>query len=111
MPHLLLEYSKNLTTHIYDSKLLHQLHKAVENSGLFPNSDVKSRSYGYDEVVITGDNLSFVHIVLMMLSGRNTETRKALAESLFKITKSSIPYTDKISVEIREMDAETYQKT
>lgn len=111
MPHLLLEYSKNLTTHVYESNLLAQLHDIVEASGIFEKSSLKSRSYGYDEVYITGNNESFLHITLSMLTGRNVETRKALSESLFKITKASVPYTDKISVEIREMDAETYQKT
>lgn len=111
MPHLLLEYSKNLTTHVYDTELLKQLHKTVETSGIFDNSSLKSRSYGYDEVYITGNNESFLHITLTMLSGRTIETRKALSESIFKITKALVPYTDKISVEIREMDTETYQKT
>ncbi len=111
MPHLLLEYSKNLTTHVYDTNLLVLLHDIVENSGIFENSPLKSRSYGFDEVHITGNNVSFLHITLSMLAGRSTEARKALSESIFKITKATIPYTDKISVEIREMDAETYQKT
>ena len=96
---------------MYDSKLLQQLHGTVQTSGIFGKSNLKSRSYGYDEVCITGNNESFVHITLLMLTGRNVETRKALSESIYTITKASIPYTDEISVEIREMDAETYSKT
>ncbi len=111
MPHLLVEYSKNLTTHVYDSELLKQLHKTIETSGIFTKSSLKSRSYGYDEVFITGNNESFLHITLSMLSGRSVETRRALAQSISSIAKALIPFTDQISVEIREMDAETYQKT
>ena len=111
MPHLLLEYSHNLSSRIQDTNLLVQLHDIVESSGIFSKSSLKSRGRSYDEVHITGNNESFLHITLMMLEGRNVETRNALAESLFKITKASIPYTDQISVDIREMDAATYQKT
>ena len=68
-------------------------------------------SFGYDEVVITGNNESFLHITLSMLAGRTVETRRALAQSISSITKALVPFTDKVSVEIREMDAETYQKS
>lgn len=110
MPHIVVEYSRNLENHVKDSRLLSELQSCVTASGLFDKNAIKSRSIAYDNFVMPGNNENFIHITVSILNGRSLEARKALSSSLFTISKGLIPLVDKLSVDIREMDAETYLK-
>ena len=110
MPHIVVEHSSILETPMRESGLLPALHRAVVDSGLFSPEAVKARSVAYDDVVLPEGAANFVHITVSILSGRSEEQRAALAGDLFTLAQKTLPVADKLSVDIREMCAETYRK-
>ena len=110
MPHIVVEYSRNLHVSVQESHLLKELHQVVIASGLFSPQAVKARGMAYDDYILTGDDDSFVHINIAILGGRPLDARKALMESVYAMASGLLPHADKISLNIHEMDAETYKK-
>jgi len=110
MPHIVIEYSDNLKTDLETSELTKKLHKAVVEFGLFEPASVKARSLEYSDFVLTGAASSFIHVTVSILSGRTVEQRNALNDAVFKVISTAVPAAEKISSDIREMNAETYKK-
>lgn len=110
MPHIVIEYSDNLSKQIKSSKATALAHKAVVDSGLFSPEAVKARSLAYDDYVLHNEAKSFLHVTISILTGRNEEERKALSGVVFKTISNAIPDADKVSVNIHEMDKASYTK-
>jgi len=110
MPHIVTEYSDNLTNDIRESELLKKLHKAVVESGLFSPDAVKARSISYNDYILPDGTNNFIHITISILAGRTVEQRLALSKSAYQIAAEAIPSAQKISVNIHEMNKETYRK-
>ena len=111
MPHIVVEYSRNLQHSVKDNHLLKELHKVVIESDLFSPEAVKARAVAYDDYVMTTPYDSFAHVNISILNGRPLEARKALLESVYAMARGLLPKADKISVNIHEMDADTYKKS
>lgn len=88
MPHLTLEYTRNLT-HFDPARALTALNEAMFDSGLFGEPDIKSRAVGLDvyQVGVRDTPRGFVHVDVAMLAGRSDEERKSLADSLLNALK------------------------
>ena len=111
MPHCLLEYSKPDQKKFNISDLLNTLHRAVSDYGLFQPGDVKSRAIGYDDFLVgTAQNGNFIHITVMILTGRSKETMNALSRHILQIIKDAVPDVISLTVEVREMEREAYSK-
>jgi len=110
MPHIVVEYSNNLTDSIQKSEILGKLHESIIESGLFSPDAVKSRSISYDDYILDEASNNFIHITISILSGRTTEQRLKLSESAYNTAIESVPSAQKISVNINEMNKETYKK-
>jgi 5-carboxymethyl-2-hydroxymuconate isomerase len=115
MPHLTVEYSDNMAELPADAVLL-SLNETLVASGLFEAHDIKSRAVMLEEFLIgtsRGDQ-GFVHAKLSLLSGRSTEVRRNLSQSLLRTLqavcgKVSLPPAQ-LCVEIIEIEAEVYSK-
>ncbi|MBI2276508.1 MAG: 5-carboxymethyl-2-hydroxymuconate Delta-isomerase [Dechloromonas sp.] len=115
MPHLTLEYTSNLAR--FDpARALAALNEAMFDSGLFGESDIKSRAIALT-TFRTGVNAApraFVHVRIALLSGRTGEARKALAEAALAALQGEIddqPGTEiQLSVETVDLDRPSYAK-
>ena len=111
MPHVMFEYTQILHPQVNEAGLLHQIHHAVLDSGLFAPEAVKSRTIAHEEVC-GGEDASpanFAHVTVKILAGRSLDQRGMLADSIFAILSRALPQA-KCSVEITEMAKETYRK-
>ncbi|QBC43846.1 5-carboxymethyl-2-hydroxymuconate Delta-isomerase [Iodobacter fluviatilis] len=111
MPHLNLEYSKNLSG--FNPRLaLQQLNNALIESGHYIESDIQSRAMGFDDFLIGNkdEGRAFIHIKLRLLSGRSAEIKKALSDALIQAIEIDNPQALNISIraEIIDIDRGSY---
>lgn len=120
MPHLIIEHSSDIK-----KSSIKSLHQEIQNimasitEGNFDPDQCKARSFSFDEYFVgrpDQSSSSFFHLTIKILSGRSTEVRKKLAaksiefaEKFFLALNLPSKRCD-ISVDIVEMDRETYQK-
>ncbi len=119
MPHLIIEHSSNFPKNSV-TKLQKVLQDAMNScEGNFDADQCKCRSFSFDEYFVGKNdqsNSSFIHVTLKALSGRTTEVRKNLALKLMEYIRGFVDELElkfercDISVDIVEMQRETYQK-
>lgn len=115
MPHLTLEYSRNLGL-FSPSRALRAINEAAFDSGLFGEPDIKSRAQPFDtfQVGVRTALRGFVHVRIALLAGRSAEERKHLADAVLAALKTTIsPPTGcevQLSVETVELDRASYAK-
>lgn len=109
MPHIIIEYSNSLKEQMHAANLLQKAHQAVLDSNLFTPAAVKARSLGFDDYILH-EGSSFIHVTVSILQGCSVEERLHLSESVFSVVKEAVADADKISVNIHEMNKETYKK-
>lgn len=110
MPHIVVEYSHNIENLVKSENITKQLHAVVVDSGLFSPDAVKARAIGYHDYILPNGAENFVHVTTSILSGRTVEQRLELNASIFTCLKKLLPNVDKLSCDMREMDAQTYRK-
>ncbi len=114
MPHLTVECSENLKTKINTESLLKTLHNSVKQCAGVDIERVKSRLVVHHQVLKGKDarETQMIHVTLALLSGRDEKSRKEYASILMNTLQSLIPkeLSPSLSVEVREMDQETYLK-
>ena len=115
MPHLTLEYSRNLSTEI-TAQMLRALNQALVDTGHFVEEDIKTRAIAFDCVAI-GTALqprAFLAARLSLLSGRSPQARKHIAQALLGALEAAIPAGDsalQTTVELVEIDRDSYAKS
>ncbi|MBA1241856.1 5-carboxymethyl-2-hydroxymuconate Delta-isomerase [Pseudomonas japonica] len=116
MPHLHLEYTRNLTG-LEPEKLLLKLNHSLMASGQFAHEvDIKARAVQLDHfrVGIGLGERAFVYVKLAILSGRSAEVKRKLSEGLLGALQEGIsapPGLDlQLGVDIVDMDREAYVK-
>jgi 5-carboxymethyl-2-hydroxymuconate isomerase len=87
MPHIIVEYSDNLTASIVMPLLLEKLAKKAVETGAFPLGGVRVRAHRCEDYVVA-DNLpenAFVHVWVRIGTGRDLATRKQAGQALFDV--------------------------
>jgi len=118
VPHVLIEYSANLSAQLDFPEFLTALRDAALATGMFQLGGIRVRAYQADHYVIADGDVdnAFVHIILRVGHGRDFETRKSASEFIFakaceklETLHNRIPLG--ISLEMQEIDpALTYKK-
>lgn len=115
MPHLTIEYTRNLTG--FDpAQALAAINEAAFDSGLFGEPDIKSRAVGIDcfQIGVLPATRGFVHLRIAMLAGRSGEERQQLAEATLTALKATVNLEKgmkiQISVETVDLDRDSYAK-
>ncbi|ENW96181.1 5-carboxymethyl-2-hydroxymuconate Delta-isomerase [Acinetobacter sp. NIPH 298] len=117
MPHIIANYSANLTS-LDQQKLLKQVNTALSETALFSANDIKSRIFK-DEVFLIGlgeTQEAYIHLKLYLLSGRTEQQKKTLGDSLLAILeqktymKAEIGSPIQLCVEVIDMPREHYFK-
>ena len=115
MPHLILEYTKNLNL-LDEQEVLLRLNKALFGSGQFDEIDIKARAVALDDFVIgvTPAGRAFVHAKLSLSSGRSPEVKRdlssALLQELRSIFSGSSNHHIQLCAEIIDIDRDSYAK-
>lgn len=115
MPHLTLEYTRNLNN-FEPAKALAMINQAAFASGLFAEADIKSRAIALEtfQVGVSAAPRAFAHVRIAMLSGRRSEERKALADSVLvalTVTVNGLNEAEiQVSVETADLDRASYAK-
>ena len=112
MPHVIVEYSKNLGDIINISKLVYDLHEALAAQGV-DKSRIKTRAIECNYVSV-GDQDSrghMLHATLLLLEGRDNTTKKQYGDVLHSMMKGYVGDVVKhcsVTLEIRDMVKDTY---
>lgn len=115
MPHLILEYTPNLSN--FDSTAaLGLLNQSLVETGEFNEADIKSRTIPLTQFLIGTETTkrAFIHLKLYILSGRSAALKKQLSIQLLA-TLSQIFNTHKnietqLCVEVIDIDRDSYSK-
>ncbi|MBI1301378.1 MAG: hypothetical protein GC137_06935 [Alphaproteobacteria bacterium] len=114
MPHIILEYSRNLGDIIEVSRFVHKLHKEMPQHGIEADR-LKTRAIecNYSAVGEEGTHGHMLHATLLLLEGRDVPEKKKYGEVILKMMKDAVGDRVKhcqITLEIRDMAADTYFK-
>ena len=116
MPHCIIEYSKELTQDVDMTAIMKAVFEGSVISTLFSPADIKVRAMPYHDFYtknIDRTNKSqqrFIHVCCKILSGRTLEQKQNLAENILnQLTLLELKWIS-ISVEIVEMERESYNK-
>lgn len=110
MPHIVVEHSETLSAYMRENDVLRALHTVVTDSGLFDPQAVKARALPYADAVLPEGADRFVHVTVSILDGRTQEQRAALSQAVFEAAQRKLSTDIRLSVNIHEMNAQTYKK-
>ena len=88
MAHFILQYSGNLNaTDETIQELFCALHKAAEDTGLFPLKGLRSRAYCCHQYRLADGNPNhgFAHLEVKLGAGRSLQQRQDVAEKIFTV--------------------------
>jgi 5-carboxymethyl-2-hydroxymuconate isomerase len=110
MPHLIIEYSRNLEDDIEIKGLIDVVHSVARKSPLFEPAAIRTRALPVDNYKIAdGDpSLSFIHLYVRIKPGRPPEKKMELAQAVHRAAKSFLqPVLDRrglaFNVEVQDV--------
>ena len=117
MPHLTIEYSRNLESGFALADTLREVNATLVASGQIKDElDLKSRIVALDVTAVgtgAGDR-GFVYCLLRLLPGRTDEVKAELSERIGVVMRNRIPrpagMVVQLSVEVTEMHRPSYVK-
>ena len=112
MPHIIIEYSRNLVDDLNLPELLIDMHNALADTGI-DKTRIKTRAIALDHSIVGDkeDNGAMMHCTLLLLEGRDIETKKNIGDKLYKLMSKNVTniiQNCSVTLEIRDMDQETY---
>lgn len=110
MPHLIVEYSEGLEQALPIDKLVDAVIRAAADSGAMQERDIKARAVAYRHFRLADGGSTFVHTTVRMLAGRAPETKLRLSTLIRERLVATAPDVHSISVEICDMDPDSYRK-
>ncbi len=116
MPHLIVDYSANLTD-FPGAQILKDINASLcASPEIKDEADLKSRLNRVEhfEIGTQPNNRGFVHAQLRLLAGRTPETKKELSERVAAVLRKHTPHPQgmlvQLSVEVVDMDRGSYAK-
>ncbi len=112
MPHITVEYSKNIGDIINVSKMIYDMHNKLVECGV-DKERIKTRGVAckYACVGEQGSRGHMLHTRLLILEGRDKATKKKYGDALHKVMKDYVGEEVKhcsVTLEIRDMDKDFY---
>jgi len=92
MPHLIMEYSENLTSSLNVQTLLRALHSTAQASGLFQPATIRTRGIPCANYVV-GEGTeqdAFIHLEARIRPGRTEELQWKLVRSLMSTLRDAV---------------------
>lgn len=112
MPHAIIEYSSNISEIVYARHMLSVVHGVMQTCGLFDMQAIKTRSCVCHDYLVGNDGVhgSFVHVTIYLMEGRTVLQKQKLTDMMFQALYERMMEVTSITVDIRELDKETYRK-
>ena len=112
MPHAVIECSENLAPMLRKEYICQKAFAAMDKSGLFVANDIKVRLHvASDSYVGTkGPEGSFIHTIIYLMEGRTVQQKQQLGASMCEHLKQIAPQIDSLTVDVRELNKDLYQK-
>lgn len=112
MPHVIIECSATIAAEAKKVGVCEAAFQILNESGLFGANDIKTRLHVVDDFHVgpMGKGASFIHALIHLLEGRPLEKQKALTAALHTKLKQLVPQAFSVTVDIRDIARETYQK-
>lgn len=118
MPHIHVDYSRNLEDRLDLPGLLVALRDAAVATGTFPLAGIRVRATAADLVLVADGQPghAYLDITIRIGAGRDAATRKAAIDALFAAAEAYCrPAMDQtslmLSMELRDIDAEVSNKS
>jgi 5-carboxymethyl-2-hydroxymuconate isomerase len=110
MPHIIVEYSANLLPTLDINPLIEDLHSCLNGLYNVTQDRLKTRAIRLDDYLIGthGKSGKMVHVTLKLMTGRPIAARQEMGQILAAVTQKYIPVDTALTVEIVELDKETY---
>ncbi len=110
MPHCIVEYSNEIEKSVEPTQLINAVYQGALKSDLFEDEDIKTRSIAFENYQSGSIKKAFVHVTVKILSGRNSEQKKKLANLILsQLRMIDFPST-LLTVEVVEIEKESYAK-
>ena len=86
VPHITVEYSANLEAHVEMMGLMAVIHEVALSTGVFPLGGIRVRAAKRDLYIVADGNPEncFIHVTLLIGTGRTPETKKAACDAIFE---------------------------
>ena len=110
MPHCIIEYSKELEDKIKPIELITKVYQGTLKSNLFKDEDIKTRTIAFENHQTGNKKINFINVTIKILSGRNKELKILLSNSILSEFKTINLKPISITIEICEIDNESYSK-
>lgn len=111
MPHCVIEYAQDLEQSINIQSLVQTVHQQAIASSLFNTPAIKTRAIAYQDYLVGEGKSSFIHVTLHILNGRTIEQKQLLSELVLKEVTTVFSEVDNVSVNVVDMEKQTYRKT
>lgn len=110
MPHIIIEYPRQVVADEQLPAILNAVHESVVASGLFESGHIKTRAYPIDFYTNAGGDKPYMHTMARIKSGRNPEQKKQLSEAILSAISGQDLSVAVITVEVIDMDRDSYTK-
>jgi 5-carboxymethyl-2-hydroxymuconate isomerase len=108
MPHFVVDGSQGLLRIHSQDSIVARLHRAVNSSGLFEESDIKVRVHPFETYAVGGGREDFIHAFAWIMQGRSVEQRAALSRAIVGELAEMFPQLPRIAVNVAEFEQVTY---
>ena len=110
MPHIIVEYPEQRVNYTQVGAILESIHHAIADSGLFKADQIRTRAYAFKNFTNAGGSDPYIHIQARIKAGRDVDNKKQLGDVILKgLSALNIP-ASVITVEIIDMERESYGK-
>ena len=116
MPHLTIEYTKNVEQEFTFDDLFARLHQVLVDVAALPIGNCKSRARRLDDYYIAdgGPQHAFLHLAIRFMEGRSIELKRQIGRGCLEILEefccSPAGLELQITVEIQDIERTTYFK-
>ena len=110
MPHIIVEYAKQRINDAQVDAMLHTIHHAIAESGLYKPVMIKTRAYAFTKLTNAGGSEPYIHIQARIKATPDVGKKKQLSDVIINgLSTLNIP-ASVITVEIIDMERESYGK-
>ena len=110
MPHFVIEYSRDIEDSYDVAKVMQIAFDSGVESRVMHAADIKVRARPYDHYCLLNEGDSFLHVSVFMLAGRTDDQKEHVALILRENLQSYLINVTSVSIDIREMNTQTYKK-
>lgn len=108
MPHFIVDCSQELLQLHSEEAIITRLHRVVNASALFEESDIKIRVQPFDIYAVGGERQDFIHTFAWIMQGRSVDQRAALSKAIVTELAEMFPLLPRIAVNVAEFERATY---